>query len=232
MTTTAHLYRAVQDEETGELLLGAQVSVCVPGTQQPITVPFFSDAALTQQMPNPFTCDDGYIDIFLPSPMTVALVTTYGQTIRVADYLSILPNAENVLTSPSPVIITNTPGTGQTLTGVDSQTLQWTDPVTTNDDNIIGWFMGFEFALSDVVRDSTGAVLSAAVTWPDGHTGTYTADVTSTEFPGRVDAWHITWGDANSGRTYFQPQVTRDVNGALARVPAPVVVDGFASALP
>lgn len=45
-----------------------------------------------------------------------------------------------------------------------------------------------------ITRDANGAATSAPVTWPDGVTGTYTADTLSTAFPGAVDAYHITYG--------------------------------------
>jgi len=70
-----------------------------------------------------------------------------------------------------------------------------------------------------VTRNSAGAVTSAPVTWPDGVTGTYTADTLSTLFPGAVDAYHVTHGSA----TYTQPAVTRDATGAVTAAPQIVV---------
>lgn len=71
-----------------------------------------------------------------------------------------------------------------------------------------------------VTRDANGAATTAAVTWPDGTTGIYTADTVSTLFPGAVDAYHITYG---TSRTYTQPAVTRDSSGAVITLPAIVV---------
>jgi hypothetical protein len=73
-----------------------------------------------------------------------------------------------------------------------------------------------------ITRDSNGAPTSAAVVWPDGAPGTYTADIVSEAFPGAVDAYHITYGSPVSS-TYTQPAVTRDGNGAITVRPALLV---------
>lgn len=71
-----------------------------------------------------------------------------------------------------------------------------------------------------ITRDSNGAATSAGVTWPDGTTGTYTADTVSTAFPGAVDAYHVTYGSPVT-KTYTQPAVTRDPStGAVTNRPA------------
>jgi hypothetical protein len=73
-----------------------------------------------------------------------------------------------------------------------------------------------------VTRDANGAATSAPVVWPDGTPGTYTATTVSTAFPGAVDAYTITYGSPVT-KTYTQPTVTRDANGAAVTVPAIVV---------
>lgn len=70
-----------------------------------------------------------------------------------------------------------------------------------------------------VVRNSDGAAVTAPVIWPDGATGTYAADTLSTAFPGAVDGYHITYAGTNP-KTYTQPTITRDSNGAAITVPA------------
>ena len=70
-----------------------------------------------------------------------------------------------------------------------------------------------------VTRDSNGAATSAPVVWPDATPGTYTATTVSTAFPGAVDAYTITYGSPVT-KTYTQPTVTRDANGAATTVPA------------
>lgn len=73
-----------------------------------------------------------------------------------------------------------------------------------------------------VTRDGNGAATSAPVVWPDGSPGTYTATTVSTAFPGAVDAYTVTYGSPVT-RTYTQPAVTRNADGAATAVPAIVV---------
>jgi hypothetical protein len=70
-----------------------------------------------------------------------------------------------------------------------------------------------------ITRNSDGAATSAPVVWPDGTAGTYTATVMSTAFPGSVDAYTITYA-GDTTKTYTQPTVTRDSNGAVTNRPA------------
>lgn len=73
-----------------------------------------------------------------------------------------------------------------------------------------------------ITRDTNDAALSANVVWPDGTTGTYEADTVSTAFPGAVDAYHVTY-DGPVPKTYTQPAVTRNANGAVTVLPEMVV---------
>ncbi len=73
-----------------------------------------------------------------------------------------------------------------------------------------------------ITRDVNGAATSAAVVWPDGQPGTYTALVLSTAFLGAVDSYQITYGSPVT-RTYTQPTVTRNASGAPVTVPSIVV---------
>ena len=75
-----------------------------------------------------------------------------------------------------------------------------------------------------VTRDANGAATSAPVLWPNGQPGTYTADTVSTAFPGAVDAYHITYGSPVT-KTFTQPLITRDPNGAASAVPAITVTE-------
>lgn len=71
-----------------------------------------------------------------------------------------------------------------------------------------------------ITRDANGAATSAAVTWPDGSPGTYTATAVSSAFPGAVDAYTVTYGSPVT-RTYTQAAVTRDASsGAVTTAPA------------
>lgn len=79
-----------------------------------------------------------------------------------------------------------------------------------------------ELIVGTITRDANGVATSAPVVWPDGTVGTYTADTVSTAFPGAVDGYHITYGSPVT-RTYTQPTVTRDSNGAVTARPAVVI---------
>jgi hypothetical protein len=70
-----------------------------------------------------------------------------------------------------------------------------------------------------ITRDGNGAATAADVEWPDGTEGAYTATTVSTAFPGAVDAYTVTYGDPAT-RTFTQPAVTRDANGAVTVRPA------------
>ena len=73
-----------------------------------------------------------------------------------------------------------------------------------------------------VTRNADNAAVSAPVVWPDGTPGTYTATTLSAAFPGAVDAYNITYGSPVT-KTYTQPAVTRNADGAATAVPAIVV---------
>lgn len=73
-----------------------------------------------------------------------------------------------------------------------------------------------------ITRNGDGAVTSAAVVWPNGVPGTFTADTLSTAFPGAIDGYHITYGSPVTA-TFTQPTLTRDASGAAITVPAIVV---------
>lgn len=73
--------------------------------------------------------------------------------------------------------------------------------------------------VGDITRDSNDTAISASVVWPDGDVGTYTAVTLSTEFPGFVDSHTVTKGT----KTYTQPAMVRNENGAIINRPAIVV---------
>ena len=70
-----------------------------------------------------------------------------------------------------------------------------------------------------ITRDANGAATAAAVTWPDGTPGQYTATTVSSTFPGAVDAYTITYGSPVT-KTYTQPAVTRNALGAVTNRPS------------
>ena len=71
-----------------------------------------------------------------------------------------------------------------------------------------------------VTLDGSDQITSAAVKWPDGSPGTLT--ITSRDANGAVLAYKITYGSPVT-KTFTQPAITRNANGAATNVPAIVV---------
>jgi hypothetical protein len=69
-----------------------------------------------------------------------------------------------------------------------------------------------------ITRNGNGVVTSAVVLWPDGKPGVFTTDTIGSL--NTVDGYHITHVDGAVTKTYTQPTVTRDGNGAATNVPA------------
>jgi hypothetical protein len=72
-----------------------------------------------------------------------------------------------------------------------------------------------------ITVDGNDLVTSAAVVWPDGSPGTLT--ITSRDTNSAVLAYNITYGSPVT-KTYTQPTITRNTNGAATNVPAIVVI--------
>ena len=81
---------------------------------------------------------------------------------------------------------------------------------------LLSWAYTQAFRVVLAVRDENSAIISADIIWPDGVTGTFTTDVASTAFPGAIDAWHANYGES----IVKQPQIVRDLNGAVVSQPA------------
>jgi hypothetical protein len=71
-----------------------------------------------------------------------------------------------------------------------------------------------------VTLDGSDQVTSAAVQWPDGTPGTLT--ITARHATGAVNAYNITYGSPVT-KTFTQPTITRNSNGAATNVPQIVV---------
>lgn len=93
-----------------------------------------------------------------------------------------------------------------------------------NDVHLMAWALTGAFRLVSATRNSDGAITSASIVWPDGATGTFTADTLSTDFPGAIDAWHATHVSGPTTKTVTQTAVTRDSNGAVTAQPAITIV--------
>jgi hypothetical protein len=123
----AHLYRVVQDA-AGNILPGAQVSLCDPGSTSIIPNKLYSDVNLTVPISNPFTVPNGIIDVYLERPRSVTVITVYGGSTITADYLELMPLAENILAATGPVVIDNDAFAGGVLQMVNSATAEWVEP--------------------------------------------------------------------------------------------------------
>ena len=87
--TVAHLYRVVQDA-AGNVVPGAQVSLCDPGsTGALITDTLYADQQLTAVLSNLFTTPNGVIDVYLARPRTVTLKTLAGAVTLHVDYVDV-----------------------------------------------------------------------------------------------------------------------------------------------
>ncbi|QFG09574.1 hypothetical protein HYQ00_gp30 [Arthrobacter phage TripleJ] len=71
-----------------------------------------------------------------------------------------------------------------------------------------------------VTLDGSDQVTSAVVQWPDGTPGTLT--ITARHATGAVTAYNITYGSPVT-KTFTQPTITRNSNGAATNVPQIVV---------
>jgi hypothetical protein len=71
-----------------------------------------------------------------------------------------------------------------------------------------------------VTVDGNNLITTAAVVWPDNTPGTMT--ITSRDSLGAVLAYNITYGSPVT-KTYTQPTITRNANGAATNVPQIVV---------
>ena len=71
-----------------------------------------------------------------------------------------------------------------------------------------------------VTLDGSDQVTSAAVLWPDGTPGTLT--ITARHTTGAVTTYNITYGSPVT-KTFTQPTITRNTNGAATNVPQIVV---------
>jgi len=71
-----------------------------------------------------------------------------------------------------------------------------------------------------ITLDGSDQVTSAAVVWPDGTPGALT--ITARHATGAVTNYNITYGSPVT-KTFTQPTITRNANGAATNVPQIVV---------
>ena len=84
---------------------------------------------------------------------------------------------------------------------------------------LMGWAMTQAFQLVSSTRNIDDAITTATVKWPDGATGVFTSTELSTEFPGAIDAYTVTYEKGDISYTLTQPTVTRNASGAVTAQP-------------
>jgi len=77
-----------------------------------------------------------------------------------------------------------------------------------------------QLVVGSITNDSSDLLVTAAVVWPNGTPGTLT--ITSRDANGNVLAYNITYGSPVT-KTFTQPTITRNANGAPTNVPQIVV---------
>ena len=84
---------------------------------------------------------------------------------------------------------------------------------------LMGWAMTQAFQLVSSTRNIDDAITTANVKWPDGATGVFTSTELSTDFPGAIDAYTVTYVKGDVSYTLTQPAVTRNASGAVTVQP-------------
>lgn len=86
---------------------------------------------------------------------------------------------------------------------------------------LIEWANGKSYETTNITYDQYGNTTSAAVIWPDGSTGTFTA----TNWNGTHEVWDgYTITHTATGNTIFQDAVTRNSDGAITIKPQLVII--------
>lgn len=75
-----------------------------------------------------------------------------------------------------------------------------------------------QIAVGTITRSANGAATAFGVVWPDGATGQFTG-TESVSFPGAIDSYTVTHVLNGTTKTYTQPALSRDANGAVTARP-------------
>lgn len=189
--------QAYWPDQDGNPTPGKQVGVYAPGTFDLATLYADRDRALMVQNPTTLT-DDGNTQIFFAEPGTydVRRIVAGQPAADAFIRISVAVDAEDAIDGPADVAL---------------------------DDVVL--FMAASlphlFMFGDIVRDDeTNVILSAPLVQADrGIVGTFTTDTQSEDFPGEIDAYHVTFTEPVE-RTYTQPLLTRNAGGAVTTRPA------------
>lgn len=125
----AHLFRPITDRE-GNLLYGATVTVREVDYAIPIGQPMYAGSNGADMLDNPLTAVNGVIDFWLDIPQRVSLLIENDGMNDILVYLDAQPPPEQIVTTDSPLEITNTPSvSGQVLLSTSTAgQAQWGNP--------------------------------------------------------------------------------------------------------
>ena len=84
--------------------------------------------------------------------------------------------------------------------------------------DLLNWAYVQSFAITSATRNANDVITTASIRWPDGATGTFTADTINATF-NAIDAWHATHILNAVTKTVTQTAVTRNSNGAVTAQP-------------
>jgi len=150
-------------------------------------------------------------------------VSTYQQTttnVQPTTWLSTMPTPIAGQYMWTRTITTYTDSTTSTVYSVAYQGTNGTGlpaPGAATSAQILSWATSQAFQFSGAVP--TVAAGTAAITWPDGTAGVFTADTINATW-GAIDAWHATYVGTSSTTTATQTAVTRDAYGNVTTQPA------------
>ena len=84
---------------------------------------------------------------------------------------------------------------------------------------ILNWAYVQSFAVISATRNANNVITTASIVWPNGATGTFTADTINATH-NTIDAWHATHILDAVTKTVTQTAVTRNAGGAVTAQPA------------
>lgn len=80
------------------------------------------------------------------------------------------------------------------------------------------WAYVQSFSIVSATRNAKNVITTASILWPNGATGTFTADTINARY-NTIDAWHATHTINDVTKTVTQTAVTRNSKGAVTEQP-------------
>lgn len=93
---------------------------------------------------------------------------------------------------------------------------------------LVDWVSGGVYAMESAVYEqinpyTVGTIATATLIFPNGVRGQWVTDTASTDFPGVVDGFHVTYPLGVFTLVVTQPLVTRNASGQITECPALVL---------